>query len=95
LKCFAINGKSGSYLNLGFSLTSEFNNNSDIDLLVSFNEDTHYGLFELSEMKNELEEIYGRDVDLVTRKSVEKSPNYKRTSSILQNLKELYAERNG
>jgi len=76
----------------GSSLTDKFNNDSDIDLLISFNGNTHYGLFELAEMKIELEKIYGREVDLVTRKSVEKSNNHLRSKSILNNLKTLYAE---
>ena len=76
----------------GSSLTDKFNNESDIDILVSFNENSHYGLFELAEMKSDLEKIYGRDVDLVTRKSVEKSSNYIRRESILSNLKSIFAE---
>lgn len=76
----------------GSSLTDKFNKNSDIDILISFNENSHYGLFELAEMKSDLEKIYGRDVDLVTRKSVEKSGNYIRRESILSNLKSIYAE---
>jgi len=76
----------------GSSLTDKFNNDSDIDILISFNENSHYGLFELAEMKSDLEKIYGRDVDLVTRKSVEKSGNYIRRESILSNLKSIYAE---
>ena len=76
----------------GSYLTDKFNSKSDIDILVSFHENTHYGLFELSEMKNELEEIYGRKVDLVTRKSIEKSKNHFRSNSILKNLKSVYAE---
>ena len=43
-------------------------------------------------MKSDLEKIYGRDVDLVTRKSVEKSGNYIRKDSILSNLRSIYAE---
>ena len=61
----------------GSSLTDKFNKESDIDILVSFNENSHYGLFELVEMKSELQKIFGRKIDLVTRKSVEKSSNYK------------------
>lgn len=76
----------------GSSLTDKFNKESDIDILVAFNENFHYGLFELAEMKSELEKIFGREVDLVTRNSVEKSPNNIRSKSILSNLKSIYAE---
>jgi predicted nucleotidyltransferase len=43
-------------------------------------------------MKSELEKIFGRNVDLITRKSVEKSSNYTRRESILSNLKSIYTE---
>jgi len=76
----------------GSSITNRFNNDSDIDILISFGKNSHYGLFELVEMKNELENILGRQVDLVTRKSVERNSNYIRSKSILSNLKLLYAE---
>ena len=61
----------------GSSLTDKFNKESDIDILVFFNENSHYGLFELVEMKSELKKIFGRKIDYVTKKSVEKSSNYK------------------
>ena len=76
----------------GSFLTDKFNKESDIDILISFSENSHYGLFELVEMKSELEKIYGKEVDLVTRNSVEKSRNYIRSKSILSNLKSIYAE---
>ena len=74
------------------ALTDKFNKDSDIDILVSFYDNSHYGLFELSDMKAELQKIFGREVDLVTRKSVERSPNFLRSNSILSNLKLIYAE---
>ncbi len=76
----------------GSALTDKFNKDSDIDILVSFYDNSHYGLFELSDMKAELQKIFGREVDLVTRKSVERSPNFLRSNSILSNLKLIYAE---
>jgi predicted nucleotidyltransferase len=76
----------------GSALTDKFNKESDIDILMAFNDNSHYGLFELAEMKSELEKIYGKEVDLVTRNSVEKSHNYIRRKSILSNLKSIYAE---
>jgi len=63
-----------------------FNEKSDLDILISFRENSHYGLFELADIKSELENIFERHVDLVTRKSVERSSNYIRSKSILSNL---------
>lgn len=76
----------------GSNLRNDFNNQSDIDLMVTFNENTNYGFFEMVDMKAELEKIYGREVDLLTKKSVEQSRNYIRSKNILQNSKVVYAE---
>ncbi len=42
-------------------------------------------------MQNELKEIFGREVDLVERRAIEKSENYIRRKSILSNVKVIYA----
>jgi len=47
---------------------------SDLDLLVTFEPDAHVGL-EFVALQRELAEIFGRSVDLLTRESVERSPN--------------------
>ena len=40
---------------------------SDIDLLVKFNKNNKLGLFELGNLRKELESRFGRKVDLVTK----------------------------
>jgi len=50
----------------GSYLKNTFNENSDIDLLAEFDEDTGYGLLDLSRMERELSEIIGKKVDLRT-----------------------------
>lgn len=47
---------------------------SDLDILVSFEPDARIGL-EFVALKEELEVLTGRKVDLLTRTSVERSPN--------------------
>lgn len=47
---------------------------SDLDLLVTFEPDAKVGL-EFVALKLELEALFGRPVDLLTRASVEQSPN--------------------
>lgn len=76
----------------GSFLTEKFNSQSDIDILIDFKPNHNYGFFELSDMKNELQELYGRDVDLITRSGIEKSKNSIRKNLILNNLKQIYAE---
>jgi len=47
---------------------------SDVDILVTFGPETRIGL-EFVRLKEELEALFGRKVDLLTRASVENSPN--------------------
>jgi len=47
---------------------------SDLDLLVTFAPETNIGL-EFAALKQELEALTGRSVDLLARSSVERSPN--------------------
>lgn len=51
----------------GSVLREDFSPQSDIDVLVSFSPEARWSLFEFVEMKEELEELFGRDVDLVSR----------------------------
>ena len=47
---------------------------SDIDILVTLQAGQHLGL-DFVALKNELQDLFGRPVDLLTRRSVENSPN--------------------
>jgi hypothetical protein len=66
---------------------------SDIDLLVSFSPKARISLLDLVRMENELKEMFGREVDLVERRAIERSRNYIRRKSILENTKVIYAAR--
>jgi uncharacterized protein len=77
----------------GSVLRDDFRPSSDIDLLVSFSPRAKISLFDLVRMQNELKEIFGREVDLVERRAIEKSENYIRRKSILGNAKVIYAAR--
>ena len=77
----------------GSVLREDFRPNSDIDLLVSFNPKVKISLFDLVHMQNELKEIFGRDVDLIERRAIEKSENYIRRKNILSNTRVIYAAR--
>ena len=75
----------------GSVLRDDFRPNSDIDLLISFRPKAKVTLFDLVRMQNELKDIFGREVDLVERRAIEKSENYIRRKSILNNTKVIYA----
>ncbi len=74
----------------GSVLGDNFRSDSDVDVLVTFMPDTRYSLFDLVHMQDELEQVFGRKVDLVERKSVEHSENYIRRKHILNSVESVY-----
>ena len=75
----------------GSVLRDDFRPDSDVDVLVEFEEDARWSLLDLVRMQEELEQILGREADLVERKSVETSENYIRRRRILESLEPVYA----
>ena len=67
----------------GSVLRDDFGPDSDVDVLVSFAEDARWSLFDHVDMEDELREIFGRDVDVVTRRAIERSRNWIRRRAIL------------
>jgi uncharacterized protein len=76
----------------GSVLREDFGTESDIDVLVTFSPEAIVGLFEFGRMQEELEKLFGRDVDLVSRRGIEASRNYLRRKAITENAEVLYAE---
>ena len=74
----------------GSVLRDDFRPDSDVDVLVTFAPETRYSLFDLVHMQDELKEIFGREVDLVERKAVERSENYIRRKHILSSVEPVY-----
>ena len=74
----------------GSALREDFGPESDIDLLVSFEDSARHTLFDMVRMEEELESIFGREVDLVSRRGIERSPNYLRRKAILESTELLY-----
>ncbi len=77
----------------GSILRDNFHPESDVDVLVVFAADAHWGFEDLQEMTAELEDIFGRRVDLVEKRLIEQSENYIRRKHILNNLESLYVAR--
>jgi predicted nucleotidyltransferase len=67
----------------------EFREDSDVDVLVSFRPEPGWSLLDHVRMQDELREIFERDVDLLTRPSVERSLNRFRRESILTSVVQL------
>jgi predicted nucleotidyltransferase len=75
----------------GSVLTDEFRPDSDVDVMVTFAEDVKWGLWDIGHMEDELKDMFGRKVDLITRKSVTQSENYLMRRSILAGTSVYYA----
>ncbi len=76
----------------GSVLRDDFRKDSDVDVLVTFAPDRHITLFDMVDIGDELELIFGRQVDLVSRRAIERSENYLRRENILGNLEIVYAK---
>ena len=74
----------------GSVLRADFGPDSDVDVLVGFGEGARHTLFDLDDMELELKEIFGRKVDLVSRRGIEASRNYLRRDSILKSAQVIY-----
>jgi len=72
----------------GSALREDFRPDSDVDMLVVFEENAPWSLFDLLRAEQELEEILGRKVDLVERKAVR---NPFRRHHILTHREVIYA----
>ncbi len=75
----------------GSVLRDDFGPESDVDVLVRFEEPVRWGLFDIAHMEEDLAGIFGRKVDLIDRIAVEKSPNYIRRRAILGSAQTFYA----
>jgi len=72
----------------GSVLREDFRPASDVDVLVSFEPDVPWSLFEWVDMIEELKAIFGREVDLVEKSGLR---NPFRREEILTTMKVLYA----
>ena len=74
----------------GSVLRDDFRPDSDVDVLVCFAPESRWSLLDLARMQRELATLLERDVDLVTRSSVENSPNWIRREAILSTAQPIY-----
>ena len=75
----------------GSVLRKDFGPESDVDVLVEFEEGADWGLFEHIAMEDELSGILGRRSEIVTRKSLLTSRNPIRRESILSSAMPYHA----
>ncbi|MEM8723649.1 MAG: nucleotidyltransferase domain-containing protein [Cyanobacteria bacterium P01_G01_bin.39] len=75
----------------GSVLRDDFTNDSDIDVMVQFFPDARIG-WSIVTMEEELEAIFNRPVDLLTKYGVEKSENWVRRQNILDSVVLIYEQ---
>jgi predicted nucleotidyltransferase len=75
----------------GSALRADFDDESDVDILVTFDEGRHPSSGERLDMEEELRAILGREVDLIKRDLVESSENWIRRKRILESARPIYA----
>jgi predicted nucleotidyltransferase len=76
----------------GSGLREDFRKDSDVDLLATLRADARPTLLDWAEMQLKLAELFGRPVDLVSRRAIERSRNRYRKQSILSSAMPIYAE---
>lgn len=77
-------------LELFGSARLDFTAAHDVDLLVTFFSDAEWSLLDHAQIEQELAELLGRPVDLVSRRAIEASPNALRRSAILGTAVKVY-----
>jgi predicted nucleotidyltransferase len=72
----------------GSVLTSDFKPDSDIDVLIRFEPDCHYSLYDIMDIQDDLKDLLGYDIDLVEKQGLK---NPFRRHEILNNMEIVYA----
>ena len=75
----------------GSALRDDYSTGSDIDVLVTFAPEATWTLLDHVDMQDQLEEIFRRPVDLVSRRGLEQSRNHLRRQAILNSAEVIFA----
>jgi predicted nucleotidyltransferase len=76
----------------GSALREDFRPDSDVDLLATLKPETGVTLLDWADLQEKLSEIFGRSVDLVSRRAIERSRNLYRKNAILSTAVPIYVE---
>jgi uncharacterized protein len=76
----------------GSILRDDFKPESDVDILVTFSQNAEWGLFDHVQIRNELESMLNRKVDLVTRRALEQTQNQILGDRILNSAEVIFSE---
>jgi predicted nucleotidyltransferase len=76
----------------GSALRDDFRPNSDLDILVSFAPDTDWSLLDHIQMQLELQRVFHREVDLISKRALERSTNWVRRNEIMNSAQVLFSD---
>lgn len=76
----------------GSAVRDDFHAGSDIDILITYDPASDWGLFDHARMKAELETLFGRSIDLVTRRALEQTQNHLLRERILSSAQVVFSE---
>lgn len=93
IEAFCQQWKITEFALFGSVLREDFRPDSDIDVLVTFAPDAHWSLLDCVRMEQELETIFGREVDCVDKEAIAQSPNWIRRKEILGTAEVFYVAR--
>lgn len=88
IKAFCAKWQVREFALFGSVLRDDFGPRSDVDVVVSFQPQAAWSLWDLSEMEDELEAVFGRPVDLIEKEGLR---NPFRRHEILTTRKVFYA----
>lgn len=88
IKTFCIRWKIIEFSLFGSVLGNEFRPDSDVDVLVAFSKDAKWDLFDLVEIREELKDLFKREIDLVEKGTIR---NPFRERAIMDSHEVLYA----
>ena len=91
LAAFCRKWKITEFALFGSVLRKDFSQDSDVDVLVTFETDAHWSLLDIVDIQEELKSIFGREVDVVERAAVEESANPFRRRAILKDARVVYS----
>lgn len=75
----------------GSVLRDDYSEDSDIDALVTFLPDVIWSLLDYVKMEQELSELFGRRVDLMSKRAIEMNKNWIIREEILNSAEIIYA----
>ena|SRR5665213_550703 len=73
----------------GSAIRGQMGPDSDVDVLISFVEEARPSLFDLNRISQELEQVFDRPVDVVTRRGIERGRNRARRDEILSTARRI------